>query len=151
MKRENVTTVELKTPVQVVNASTQDMIEAKTVVIRFLGRKGAVILKKLESKVFQSLQKMAGSSTKKVKDEKDEKPMTEDDVLIVIDVSGAGSEVFEGVLDAIKAHGTIEGMQITNEILDRMEVEDLNAIYEKVVRDFLSKGVIRTLNKSTND
>ena len=126
-------------------------VEVDTVTIRYVGRKGAVLLQKLTSKIFKGLQKIGSSSDSKDTDGK----VTKEDIKMIIDVSGVGGEVMEEIIDSLKIYGTIRGentdsLRITDTMLDEMEVEDVTKLYEEVVSNFLSVGVTRTLNKATN-
>lgn len=138
----------LKYPLEVMNDTKGEFEKKDLLVIKVGGFSDVKALKGYQDKVF----KVFMSSVKENKDTADKKDTLKNDkldaetMLAVLEMEGTSEEMFDMSFDLIKRCGTIGEQKVSAELIDQMSIEDMDMLYEKVMKDFLSKKAILRLN-----
>jgi hypothetical protein len=133
----------LDQPVLVMDKELGESTEQDEVRVEFRGRKGLKALKSLQDAIMGSFQKTASSGERK-KEEKAE--LKVDDVLGMLEMTGSSEGIFDKLMDKMEHHATIGGEKFSQNIQDGMDADDLQALYEWVLRSFLLPRLTRQMN-----
>ncbi len=138
----------LGNPLEVMNDTKGEFEKQDLLVIKVGGFSDVKALKGYQDKVFKIFMK----SVKSNKDTEDKTDTSKDDkldaetMLAVLEMEGTSEEMFDMSFDLIKRCGTIGTKKISAELIEQMTIEDMDMLYEKVMKDFLSKKAISRLN-----
>lgn len=139
----------LKKPLQVyVKTESTGEYEAKDeIVVSFVGRKGLTTLKRLQDVIFKTFAQQAKTDTTQKQDvKKSSESVTVDEVLNILEMTGASETLFNEVAGALKAFATIEDTKLTDALIDEMEIEDLDGLYQEVLKHFLLPKITQKMN-----
>lgn len=140
---------ELKKPLEVYIKDKGEYEKQSTIIVSFVGRKGLQVIKRLQDEIFkvfteQGKNRPAKEDTQKAKE--DDKVVTTDELFDALEMTGQSSHLFQEITGALKAFASINGSKLTEDLLDEMDMEDLDAIYEAVIKDFLLPKITSRMN-----
>ena len=138
---------ELKKSVQVMNKEEGQYDDCNKIEVSYTGRKGLKALKHLQDVVFQTFQETskASSGVTKEKAKKDE-DVTADDVLAMLEMTGNSERVFDEVMSSLEHFATIGSDRLRGTIQEDMDGDDLDGLYQEVLKHFLLPKVTRMMN-----
>lgn len=139
---------ELKKAIQVyVKTETTGEYEAHTEVeVSFKGKKGLQTLKRLQDVIFKTFAQQAKGDTAQKQEKKDNSVVTVDEVLNILEMTGASESLFDEVTGALKAFGAIAGNKLTDAFIDEMDIDDLDGLYQEVLKHFLLPKITQKMN-----
>lgn len=134
----------LKKPLQVMNKEAGEYETADEVVVSYVGKKGLKALKGLQDVIFKTFQDTAGKGgEKKTAKSKD---ITVDDMLSMLDMTGNSEKVFDSVMTSLKEFATIGKVKLADALQNEMDIDDLDDLYQEVLKSFLLPKIIRKMN-----
>jgi len=138
----------LNTPLEVMNDTRGEFEKQDKIFVRVGGYADVKALKGYQDRVFKRFMDSMKEQQSKAdtKDKKAEEKLKAEDLLSVLEMEGASEEMFEMSFELIKRCGTIGEQKVSEDLINQMQVEDMEALYEKVMKDFLSKKAISRLN-----
>ena len=140
---------QLKKELQVyVETDTTGEYEARSEVnVSFTGKKGLQTLKRLQDIIFKTFAQQAKGDTAQKQEAKKQDSVVEiDEVLNILEMTGASEMLFDEVTGALKAFGTIAGTKLTDSLIDSMDIEDLDGLYQEVLKHFLLPKITQKMN-----
>lgn len=143
-KLGNTMDFKLKQPLQVMNKEAGEYQTEETVVVAFTGRQGLKALKRLQDVVFKAFRSTASKTTNEAKDE--QKDVTVDDMLSMLEMTGSSEDVFDKVMGALVAFGKLGTSKLTERLQDEMAIDDLEGLYQEVLRSFLLPRITQKMN-----
>lgn len=143
-KLESIMEFKLRQPLQVMNKEAGEYQTQESVVVSFTGKKGLKTLKRLQDVIFKTLQSTAGKNTSVTKTE--QKDVTVDDMLSMLEMTGSSEEVFDKVMGALMAFGTVGTNKLTEQLQNEMDIDDLDDLYQEVLRNFLLPRITQKVN-----
>lgn len=140
----------LKKAIQIYKKDSGDYINEDTIEISFKGKKGAIALMKLQDIIFQSFigKETKGNSKNKDEDKADDVVLTPDTLFEVLGMLGNSSILFEETMNSLKAFATIGDLKLDDKLQDELDNEDLEGLYEAVVKNFLLPKVLRAMQSN---
>lgn len=141
-------TYELSKPLQVyVKTENTGEYEAhKEIDVSFKGKKGLQTLKRLQDVIFKTFAQQAKSETAQKQEKKQDSVVEIDEVLNILEMTGASEALFDEVAGALKAFGTIAGTKLNDTLIDEMDIEDLDGLYQEVLKHFLLPKITQKMN-----
>ena len=136
---------ELVDGVQVYNKDDGDYALSKELIVDYKGQKGNTFVRSLQDRIFKYFNDLPKTEAKEVAETKDDDDLTADAIIGIVSISGNSADLYEAIINSLKAFGEIGGKKCTAEILDGLSEDDNDLIYEKVIEDFLSKKVIQRM------
>lgn len=140
---------ELKKPLQVYNKDKGEYEKQSNVVVSFTGRKGLQVIKRLQDEIFKVFTEQ-GKSRPIEKDvqkaKEDDKIVTVDELFDALEMTGQSSHLFQEIAGSLKAFGKIGETKINDDLLDEMDMDDLDSIYEAVIKHFLLPKITSRMN-----
>lgn len=139
----------LKKPLQVYvkTESAGEYQEQDEIVVNFVGRKGLTTLKRLQDVIFKTFAQQAkGDVAQKQDNKKSSNSVTIDEVLNILEMTGASETLFNEVAGALKAFATIADTKLTDDLIDAMDIEDLDGLYQEVLKHFLLPKITHKMN-----
>lgn len=143
---------ELKKAIQVyVKTETTGEYEAHTEVeVSFKGKKGLQTLKRLQDVIFKTFAQQAkGDTAQKQEAKKQDSVVEVDEVLNILEMTSASEMLFDEVAGALKAFGTVAGTKLTDALIDEMDIDDLDGLYQEVLKHFLLPKITSRMNSMT--
>jgi tRNA U34 5-carboxymethylaminomethyl modifying GTPase MnmE/TrmE len=140
---------QLKKELQVyVETDTTGAYEARSEVnVSFTGKKGLQTLKRLQDVIFKTFaQQSKGDTAQKQEAKKQDSVVEIDEVLNILEMTGASEMLFDEVTGALKGFGTIAGTKLTDSLIDSMDIEDLDGLYQEVLKHFLLPKITQKMN-----
>ena len=134
----------LNQPLQVMNKEAGEYQTEDNIVISFVGKKGLKALKSLQDVIFKTFQSTASKNTDETKAK--QKDVTVDDMLSMLDMTGSSELVFDSVMGSLKAFATIGTSRLTEQLQDEMDLDDLDDLYQGVLKSFLLPKIIQRMN-----
>ena len=134
----------LKQPLQVMNKEAGEYQTEESVQVKFVGKKGLKALKSLQDVIFKTFQSTAGKGSEEAK--KKQKDVTVEDMLSMLDMTGSSEQVFDSVMDKLKLFATIGESKLTEQLQDEMDLDDLDGLYQEVLKSFLLPKIIQRMN-----
>lgn len=135
---------ELKKQVQVFSKDANDYINAKNIEVSFRGKKGLLRIKRIQDIIFASFKSQGNDKTQESQDKQED--LTVDSLLSMIEVVGISEEVTAEILDCLKDFGKIEGIALTDNIIDELDLDDIDEICKGVLKHFLLPKITQMLN-----
>lgn len=137
----------LKKPLQVHNEELGTYEAKSNIVVSFVGKKGLKALKATQDVIFKTFQDTASKGVEKKQDEdKKDKPVTMDDMLTMLDMTGNSERVFDSVMDSLESFAKIGTKKLNDEFLNEMDIEDLQGLCTEVLKSFLLPKIILQMN-----
>lgn len=139
----------LKKPIQVyVKTDTTGEYEEHTEIdVSFKGKKGLQTLKRLQDVIFKTFAQQAKGDTAKKQEAKKQDSIVEvDEVLNILEMTGASEALFDEVVGSLKAFGTIAGTKLTDNLIDELDIDDLDGLYQEVLKHFLLPKITQKMN-----
>jgi len=140
---------ELKKPFEVMNKQAGAYVKESTVEVNFLGRKGLQSIKHLQDVIFGTFSAQSGKAREQTAEEIEkqrDKVVTVDEILDMLEVTGGSAKLFDEVMNTLKEFGTIGDSKLTDSIMDEMDFEDLDGLYNEVLKTFLLQKITQRLN-----
>ena len=134
----------LKQPLQVMNKDAGEYQTEEFVEVKFVGKKGLKALKSLQDVIFKTFQSTAGKGSEEAK--KKQKDVTVEDIVTMLDMTGCSEQVFDSVTDKLKLFATIGTSKLTEQLQDEMDLDDLDELYQGVLKSFLLPKIIQRMN-----
>lgn len=134
----------LKQPLQVMNKEAGEYQTEESIVISFVGKKGLKALKGLQDVIFKTFQSTAGKNANGAKTK--QKDVTVDDMLNMLEMTGSSEDVFDKVMGALMAFGTVGVSKLTEQLQDEMDIDDLDDLYQEVLKNFLLPRITQKMN-----
>ena len=140
----------LKKPLQVMNKEAGEYETADIIVVEFKGKKGLTTLKRLQDVIFKTLTQQstnAGAGANKDA-KKQEKDVTIDELLSILEMTGASEKLFDEVTGALKAFATIgtDNLKLSDILQEDMSIEDLDELYHEVLKHFFLPKITSKMN-----
>lgn len=140
----------LKKPIQIHDKEQGAYKDVSKIVVSFIGKKGLKALKSMQDIIFKSFMETANKDGAKKQEEKDKKSdITMDDMLIMVEMTGNSERVLDSVMDSLKTFGSIEQKRLNDQLLNEMDIQDLEGLYEEVLKSFLLPKIIQQMNSMT--
>lgn len=138
----------LTKPIQVYDKNEGQYIDGKNIEVKVAGKKGLFALKEMQDIVFKVFAQQAKNNNAKEPTKKpDEKDITVDELLSVLEMTGSSATIFEKTTKFIQSFSTISGHPITDTIIDNdMDSDDLDNLTKEVLKHFLLPKIIRIMN-----
>ncbi len=136
---------ELQDGVLVYDKDAGDYVTKKELVVDYKGQKGSTFLRGLQDKIFTYLRDMPKKEKGEEVEEVADEEITPSDILDIVSISGNSADLYEAIINSLKAFGTIADKKCTVEMLDGLSEDDNDTIFEGIVEDFLSKKVIQRM------
>lgn len=138
---------QLKKALQVyVKTDTSGEYQAKDlVVVEFKGKKGLSTLKRLQDVIFKTFAEQSNGTQSKEVEKKDEE-VTIDDVLSILEMTGASEKLFNEVTGALMAFATIGETKLDDKLQEQMHIDDLDGLYQEVLKHFLLPKITSKMN-----
>ncbi len=141
----------LKTPIKI-STRTGEIIEANEIEIKVRGEEGGRLLKKLHSTFIKQTSKIIQSDSSKASakediDAVDKTKISVDEMMSQINFMPGSDLLYDDVMQIIKKFGWIAGHRINKIYLDLIEVEDIDGLYDEVVKFFLLTKYVSDYNK----
>ena len=137
----------LKKPVQVMNKEEGQYEDCNTIEVSYTGRKGLKALKRLQDVIFQTFQETSKASGGVARDkDKKTEDVTSNDVLAMLEMTGNSERVFDEVMASLEHFATIGLDRLRSTIQEEMDGDDLDGLYQEVLKHFLLPRVTRMLN-----
>jgi hypothetical protein len=143
----------LKNPIQVYvkTDSTGEYQAQDEVIVSFVGRKGLTTLKRLQDVIFKTFAQQAKTDTAQKQDtKKSSESVTIDEVLSMLEMTRASETLFNEVAGALRAFATIADTKLTDDMIDEMNIDDLDGLYQEVLKHFLLPKVTQKMNSMNN-
>lgn len=137
---------ELKKPIQVMNKDEGEYQAQKIILVEFKGKKGLSVLKRLQDTIFKTFAQQSKDSKTVVKKSEDQSVVTIDEVLSLLDMTGASEKLFDEVTGALRAFATIGGVKLDDNLQDELTHEDLDGLYQEVLKHFLLPKITSKMN-----
>lgn len=139
---------ELKKPLQVyVKTENTGEYEAHTTVnVTFRGAKGLKTLKRLQDVIFKTFAQQAKGDTAQKAETKQNSVVEIDEVLSILEMTGASETLFDEVVGSLKAFATIAGTKLNDNLINEMDIEDLDGLYQEVLKHFLLPKITQKMN-----
>lgn len=138
----------LKKPLQVyVKTETTGEYESHDkVIVSFTGKKGLQTLKRLQDVIFKTFAQQAKSGDAPTEQKKQDGVVEVDEILNILEMTGASEALFDEVAGALKAFGEIAGAKLNDKLIDEMNIDDLDGIYQEVLKTFLLPKITNRMN-----
>jgi len=134
----------LNKPLQVMNKEAGEYETEEKVVVSFVGKKGLKALKGLQDVIFKTFQDTASKGNQQK--QKKESDITVEDMLSMLDMTGNSERVFDAVMNALKEFGSVGAQKLNDTLQNEMDIDDLDALYQEVLKDFLLPKIIQKMN-----
>lgn len=137
----------LKKPLQVMDKEAGEYRDVDTVVVSFTGKKGLKTIKRLQDIIFKTFQENATNKQSEVqqKEQKDTVIKTSE-IFDLLEMMGASEKLFDEVTGALKAFATVGTQKLSEDLQEQMEVDDLDGLYEEVLKTFLLPKITLKMN-----
>lgn len=137
----------LKSQIQVMNKEEGRYEDESVVTVAFAGKKGLAALKRMQDMVFKTFRDASKSSDAKKKEVDDDKVVTAEDLAAMLDMTGESEHLFNLVMGEMKEFATIGGkVKLNEEYQNAMDIDDLDGLYQEVLRHFLLPKICQRLN-----
>lgn len=138
----------LKKPLQVYNKEKGEYQTQDLIVVSFTGKKGLQVIKRLQDEIFKVFagQGKNRSSTVEQKEKVSNDAVTMDELFDALEMTGASSFLFQEVMGALKAFATIDDKKLDESLQEEMDLEDLDNLYEEVIKSFLLPKITKRMN-----
>lgn len=139
---------ELKKPLEVYNKEKGEYEPQSTIVVSFTGKKGLQVIRRLQDEIFKifSEQGKNRNVTAEQKEKTDDKVVTTDELFDALEMTGQSSFLFQEVMGALKAFATIDDKKLDESLQEEMDLEDLDNLYEEVIKSFLLPKITKRMN-----
>lgn len=141
----------LKKPLQVYSKDKGEYEPQETIVVSFTGKKGLQTVKRLQDEIFKVFAEQGKnrSATVEQKEKASEKAVTLDELFDALEMTGSSSMLFNEVMGTLKAFGNIGDKKLDENLQEEMDTEDLDGLYEAVIKDFLLPKITKRMNGTT--
>ena len=138
----------LSKPVEIYDKIEGKYLQADDITVSFRGRNGLASIKQLQDLVFTTMRESAATAAKNPNaEEKQAADITVADLVTMLDMSGKSAVLFEKGMDCLIHNATIgTSRKFDKNIQDDIGIEDLEKLWEEVLRNFLLPKVIQKLN-----
>lgn len=138
----------LKKPLQVYNKEKGEYQTQDLIVVSFTGKKGLQVIKRLQDEIFKVFAEQGKnrSSTVEQKEKVSNDAVTMDELFDALEMTGASSFLFQEVMGALKAFATIDDKKLDESLQEEMDLEDLDNLYEEVIKSFLLPKITKRMN-----
>lgn len=138
----------LKKPLQVYNKEKGEYEAQDLIVVSFTGKKGLQVIKRLQDEIFKVFAEQGKnrSSTVEQKEKVSNDAVTMDELFDALEMTGASSFLFQEVMGALKAFATIDDKKLDESLQEEMDLEDLDNLYEEVIKSFLLPKITKRMN-----
>lgn len=138
----------LKKPLQVYNKEKGEYQTQDLIVVSFTGKKGLQVIKRLQDEIFKVFAEQGKnrSSTVEQKEKVSNDAVTMDELFDALEMTGASSFLFQEVMGALKAFATIDDKKLDESLQEEMDLEDLDSLYEEVIKSFLLPKITKRMN-----
>ena len=138
----------LKKPLQVYSKDKGEYEPQDTIIVSFIGKKGLQVIKRLQDEIFKvfSNQGKDRTVTAEQKEKADDKTVSLDELFDALEMTGQSSFLFQEVMGALKTFATIGDKKLDDNLQEEMEMEDLDSLYEEVIKCFLLPKITKRMN-----
>lgn len=138
----------LKKPLQVYIKEKGEYEPQDTIIVSFTGKKGLQVIKRLQDEIFKvfSNQGKDRTVTAEQKEKTDDKVVSLDELFDALEMTGQSSFLFQEVMGALKSFATIGDKKLDDNLQEEMEMEDLDGLYEEVIKYFLLPKITKRMN-----
>jgi len=138
----------LKKPIEVMNKELGRYEAQDVIIVSFTGKKGLQAIKGLQDLIFKTFTNQSGTAQPVAVDKKpkEEKIVTVEEMLNVLEMTGSSEALFDGVMTALKEFATIGEGKLTSEIQEEMHIDDIDALFVEVMKNFLLPKIIQRMN-----
>lgn len=138
---------ELKKPLNVYDKESGTTEEKSMIIVSYTGKKGLQTLKRIQDLIYKSFAEQAKGADKKTQDVKEqEKESTVAEIFDMLEVTGNSEKVFDEICGTFKAFATISGVKLTDTMLEEIDIDDLDGLYEATLNHFLLPKICKKLN-----
>lgn len=141
----------LKKPLQVYNKDKGEYEAQDTIIISFTGKKGLQTVKRLQDEIFKVFAEQGKNrnTTAEQKEKVSDKAVSLDELFDALEMTGSSSMLFSEVMGTLKAFGNIGDKKLDDNLQEEMDTEDLDGLYEAVIKDFLLPKITKRMNGTT--
>lgn len=141
----------LKKPLQVYSKENGQYEQQGTIVVSFTGKKGLQVIKRLQDEIFKVFAEQGknNNATAEQKEKAKDNLINVDELFDALEMTGASSTLFAEVMGAMKAFANIGDKKLDENLQEEMEIEDLDGLYEAVIKDFLLPKITKRMNGTT--
>lgn len=136
----------LKNQIEIFDSELKDYVKRDTLLISFKGIKGLSTIKRMQDLIFKSFMEQSGKATATKEEKEENKNITLDDAFMMLEVTGNSEKIFSEVMKSLSEYATLDGSKLASKDIEEIEIEDLNCIYEGVLKSFLLVKVTSILN-----
>lgn len=146
----------LKTPIKI-STKSGDIVESDEIVIKIKGEEGGRSLKKLHSAFMKQVKSLTDTYSREDKkeilskdeeDKEDKKPITAEDWMVQVRHFTNSEQIYDEVMNIVKKFGWIAGHRLNRLYIDSIYYDDIDGIYEEVLKFFLITKLIAELNQN---
>lgn len=141
----------LKKPLQVYNKDKGEYEAQDTIIVSFTGKKGLQTVKRLQDEIFKVFAEQGKNrnTTAEQKEKVSDKAVSLDELFDALEMTGSSSILFSEVMGTLKAFGNIGDKKLDDNLQEEMDTEDLDGLYEAVIKDFLLPKITKRMNGTT--
>jgi len=137
----------LKKPLQVMDRDAGEYRDVDIVVVRFTGKKGLKTIKRLQDIIFKTFQENATNKQQEVKQKEQKDTIIKtSEIFDLLEIMGASEKLFDEVTDALKTFATVGAQKLNEDLQEQMDVDDLDGLYEEVLKTFLLPKITSKMN-----
>lgn len=137
--------VKLKKKIELYDKASGDYLPQDKVEIIYTGKKGLKALKRLQDIIYTSFSSQAKRENADG-DKQDDKIVTVDELFDGLEMTGQSEKLFDEVCGTLKAFATIGEKKLDDVLQDQIQHEDLEKIYESVLKHFLLPKICQKMN-----
>lgn len=142
---------ELKKPLQVYvkTEETGQYEPHKTIKVEFVGRSGLKSIKNLQDGIFRMFANQSKSNTGQtveVKKQDAESKVTVEEIANLLEMTGDSETLFDAVMEKLQTFATIADSNLNLELQDQMSMDDLDGLYQAVLKHFLLPKITLKMN-----
>lgn len=141
----------LKKPLQVYSKDRGEYEPQYTIIVSFTGKKGLQVIRRLQDEIFKIFAEQGKNRnvTAEQKEKTEDKVVTTDELFDALEMTGQSAFLFQEVMGALKSFATIDGKKLDDTLQEDMEIEDLEGLYEEVIKSFLLPKITKRMNGTT--
>jgi len=138
----------LKKPLQVYSKEKGEYEIQDTIIVSFTGKKGLQVIRRLQDEIFKIFAEQGKNRniTAEQKEKSDDKVVTTDELFDALEMTGQSAFLFQEVMGALKSFATIDGKKLDDTLQEDMTIEDLEGLYEEVIKSFLLPKITKRMN-----
>ena len=142
----------LNKPLSVMNKDAGAYEDCNLVTVSFTGKKGLKALKGIQDIILLTFRSVNSDSASNKGDKvsPNDKDMEVDDLLSLLDITGSSEKVFDAVSEKLAFFATVGTQKLNDQLQNEMDMDDLDGLYQEVLKSFLLPKIIQRLNSLTS-